>query len=101
PRPPPPSPPLPYTTLFRSDGTLELALGRLRMAERELHPAEVDVDVRIVGRDLRGLLQLRQGSGVPMLLHVQSAEVGVRVVVERVDRKSTRLNSSHVSISYA
>src|SRR5207245_11354709 len=71
-RPPPRSTLFPYTTLFRSD--LDLGL---------VHPYQVEAGAgdRRLGR--RGVLLLFGGG-----------ELGE-------DRKSTRLNSSHGSISYA
>src|SRR5690242_21619458 len=88
-RPPPGSTLFPYTTLFRSDSTclLDLALRiagpvtalhlnyglRDKAAEDEAHCAAV------------------------------CARLGIELHIERPrrDRKSTRLNSSHMSISYA
>src|SRR5207249_12233638 len=89
--PPPPPPPLfPYTTLFRSlalrpDGPLRDPL--LRPPPRPALPEE-DRAQRLQGRARveRGDRALpRRGALRP----------------RRRDRKSTRLNSSHVSISYA
>src|SRR5438067_10065819 len=74
---PPRSTLFPYTTLFRSG----LGLPRRVFAEF----AERN-DVRLVLRPRRSLCRYEQG-GDPQ--HKQR------------DRKSTRLNSSHVSISYA
>src|SRR5207249_10779471 len=71
--PPPRSPLFPYTTLFRSHDA-----GRLR------------------GSPVRGVPSRspsRRRSGRP--------RCGVAGVGKELDRKSTRLNSSHVSISYA
>src|SRR5207249_12239873 len=90
PRRPPRSPLFPYTTLFRSHlEPLRLAASRRRrrggrggprraLAHRPLHHGEV------VRRSLRRPDQTAQGQRR-----------------QRRDRKSTRLNSSHVSISYA
>src|SRR5207245_3642816 len=93
PRRPPPSTLFPYTTLFRSD---RLALhSELRLAQRVRQPA------RPSGR----VLSVRAVRDPP------SDGQGVRAGDERprhdvedargLDRKSTRLNSSHGSISYA
>src|SRR5207249_10923596 len=88
---PPTSTLFPYTTLFRSDDLL--------VVRPFLH------QVGAVGEDISGLDPL-----VPVLLdrvlaqrhqrpgRGQHQEVGGRLLQ---DRKSTRLNSSHVSISYA
>src|SRR5207245_10166548 len=81
--PPPPTPPLfPYTTLFRSRRARTLGLpGRsLRPAHRSW-PIDPRRQARLPGHPRRRL----------------AAAVGGRPL----DRKSTRLNSSHGSISYA
>src|SRR5699024_12662480 len=81
----PPSPPLfPYTTLFRSG---QSALDRLPVGV--LHLGDVGVGVR--GQDrVQGALD-RVGEELRECAGQRGG----------VDRKSTRLNSSHVSISYA
>src|SRR5699024_11419341 len=93
-----PSPFFPYTTLFRS---AELVVGRrpfLRHHDRDhrLPPRGVGAtdardlgDVRVVQQDA---LDVEGGDVLP---------AGLDDVLDPVDRKSTRLNSSHVSISYA
>src|SRR5690606_40141491 len=91
-RPPPRSPLFPYTTLFRSQPQRaghRLTVGQERrpadLAGRQLHVVLLDVVVAdVVGEptELRDVLPEQH-----------------RVVV--LDRKSTRLNSSHVKISYA
>src|SRR5207249_6965447 len=66
-------------------------LDPLGLAVRELHvepPATVEVDDRMRHRRVRALGQVVDLDG------------GGRLNVQ-LDRKSTRLNSSHVSISYA
>src|SRR5699024_12444657 len=81
----PPRPTLrPYTTLFRSTGG-ESALD----------------GVDAIGRGMRDRLE----HGFADLLigdigQVVPPEAGI-LLLETIDRKSTRLNSSHVSISYA
>src|SRR5207249_10850494 len=99
PLPPPPTSPLfPYTTLFRSP------IGQPRRSDNGprqaavpkdvLHQSEIDI---VLTED--GFHQW--GGQIP---HEESVP---RVVLRRLrttrrrDRKSTRLNSSHVSISYA
>src|SRR5438067_6369954 len=81
---PPRSTLFPYTTLFRSIVVgVELALA-----------VEVDVDMQPPPHDPRrahGVLRHRADGREPRLA------AGERLL----DRKSTRLNSSHVSISYA
>src|SRR5690625_6188875 len=84
---------VPYTTLFRSQ-----RLGDLLVAG-----GDVDL-VQVVGEV--GELALVGAAGDQRGHHV-GADVAHRaqpvadVVADGVDRKSTRLNSSHVAISYA
>src|SRR2546422_2504293 len=77
---PPRSTLFPYTTLFRS---LLFHAARQIAGEAPRERAEVGE-----AQQLREALPARRG--------IQSAQVGVQV-----DRKSTRLNSSHGYISYA
>src|SRR2546426_7494208 len=81
---PPRSTLFPYTTLFRS-----LAADRGRPSER----AQMRDDFRGLAHLLHGLAQL--ADDLPLVRHAELDEV------DRVDRKSTRLNSSHLVISYA
>src|SRR5207253_7497521 len=88
PLPPPISTLFPYTTLFRSEGQLllEHAVG----AAREQLLAQVPLErFDVVAQ--RCLVQERRRVHEPGERHVEAFE----------DRKSTRLNSSHVAISYA
>src|SRR5256885_7287557 len=71
---PPRSTLFPYTTLFRSLGQLEVVRGKQREGARP---------VVQLGGDAAGQRQAVEGAGAP------------------ADRKSTRLNSSHLVISYA
>src|SRR3712207_7982194 len=82
---PPRSTLFPYTTLFRSE-------------EEEPLPAvdRVEADVRRVADGVEEPLRL--GRFAP---GHDPVEVGVLALEGRVDRKSTRLNSSHANISYA
>src|SRR5437870_8373406 len=70
-RPPPRSTLFPYTTLFRSQSVADLAN------------------------------QIRQRTQAGENEQVKAALDQVRAAEARQDRKSTRLNSSHVAISYA
>src|SRR5690606_41910883 len=72
--PPPRSPLFPYTTLFRSRGRRSQSGGAAQ-----------------AGGDADGAVVVAQGG----------REVGAGRQERAVDRKSTRLNSSHVKISYA
>src|SRR5690606_40279445 len=80
----------PYTTLFRSDGadarghhTAGLGDDHLPPARRRARPEPGPLPPRLPAR---GAWPLPRAEGAP---HA------------RLDRKSTRLNSSHVKISYA
>src|SRR5690242_20999692 len=87
---PPRSTLFPYTTLFRSVrvGQAEQAVGdQLRRGEQV---AQVVVDLRHREPERREVALLLQHRG-KVALHR----------AELIDRKSTRLNSSHMSISYA
>src|SRR5690606_39928310 len=88
----PPSPPLfPYTTLFRSaERGLALDAGDRCAADRRDHPAGE-------GRAALPADASRAACRIPA--HGDPAQAGRRL--GRRDRKSTRLNSSHVKISYA
>src|SRR5689334_24596132 len=78
---PPSSTLFPYTTLFRS-----------LLAGREL--------AGDIGGDERLVLRLLAGIGVAGVDHQPRRQAGLDQFARR-DRKSTRLNSSHSSISYA
>src|SRR2546430_9873201 len=90
---PPRSTLFPYTTLFRSVGVLDPDNG-------DPFPPRLLDKAADVGDD-------RVALGSPLddaVLHVDDEECGVRPVLEcghGLDRKSTRLNSSHSQISYA
>src|SRR5207249_11428681 len=92
PPPPPTPPPFPYTTLFRS-----FALGH--QVARDLQP----IDGRPEGRvDLVGDAGREAAEGGHLLGRHELLLARLQRPVGRLeDRKSTRLNSSHVSISYA
>src|SRR3712207_8556563 len=81
---PPRSTLFPYTTLFRSDHGVDEAT-RLVVRRREAHDARA---APIIELDLH----VAQG-------HEAAAHDGRHPAV--LDRKSTRLNSSHANISYA
>src|SRR5689334_24656233 len=83
----------PYTTLFRSDGPLGRAVWRIAwptMLQNAIAGLQGIIDHVMVGRYVG---------------YTANAAIGVSwqiiIVVIVLDRKSTRLNSSHSSISYA
>src|SRR5690349_23359302 len=88
PRRPPRSTLFPYTTLFRSVGTRDLGgAGQDLVAIAIIEPVRLVID--------------EQATAVPAIaLREQGNRTQVRCPRDR-DRKSTRLNSSHVEISYA
>src|SRR5690606_39618442 len=95
---PPLSPSFPYTTLFRS---LRQLLFHGVGSEGRQHRtatgqnAERTTDGRATHDGGPGFLEL-------LLVRVQCTDLGVhRDALVAQDRKSTRLNSSHVKISYA
>src|SRR5690349_22769237 len=90
-RPPPSSTLFPYTTLFRSQENEPL--GTLVLEEIPPKPrgeSKIEVSFRV---DADGILHVRAAD----------AETGIHqeAHLQVLDRKSTRLNSSHVEISYA
>src|SRR5690606_41982792 len=91
---PPRFPILPYTTLFRSGGQLphHLALG-------DRVPGDDLGQQRGVETDVQGDQLVPVVDAPPVGADGGLADVGELVVGQ--DRKSTRLNSSHVKISYA
>src|SRR3712207_9527047 len=97
---PPRSTLFPYTTLFRSHG--RCGVGALRRGGAARAAAER------AGRRVRGECRVR-GGAARAVAGVPAARPGEPVLSHRVprgdaatvDRKSTRLNSSHANISYA
>src|SRR5437660_6188748 len=83
-RPPPRSPLFPYTTLFRSSNRCGTCLSYQRRGRVEIGECPET-----------GRLHVGQGTPHQARQHLPRADL------EKTDRKSTRLNSSHVAISYA
>src|SRR5689334_24131758 len=86
-RPPPRSTLFPYTTLFRSDG----GQGTCRGTDQ-------------AGHDTRRDAMARHGAALVVMGAPDQSDVCPRAdgrKISALDRKSTRLNSSHSSISYA
>src|SRR2546430_12610982 len=91
---PPRSTLFPYTTLFRSPDDLGFRQADQRRVDRQpLPPLHARLG-RQVSHALEGLDVLGPAIGIP-------GKVDRRGPDEDVDRKSTRLNSSHSQISYA
>src|SRR5437867_8031927 len=95
-RPPPPRTPLPYTTLFRSDVVVP-DTGSLRDDLRRW--VEI-VATDLADPDVIALMRANIGAG-PEGGHVCIADRETQLTAMLEDRKSTRLNSSHRTISYA
>src|SRR5207253_6502769 len=97
PRLPTPPPLIPYTTLFRSFPAVEnlqAALAQLKFA-RCPHSLTASLAVRQVPDRSSHSLHCRRSQNLP------SSETLPKIARSMKDRKSTRLNSSHVAISYA
>src|SRR5437868_12078996 len=86
-RPPPRSTLFPYTTLFRSAREVRGEPVREPRADHRAREA--------------GLPQRADGDDSDGPAHLEVAGAGGLAAADVLDRKSTRLNSSHVSISYA
>src|SRR5699024_12038012 len=100
--PSPPTPPLfPYTTLFRSDLALvcdeAVTCGAIEDAIRSASPLVAGVSLFDIYRG-KNLGEGKKSMAFSLVLADPKAELAPDQVE---DRKSTRLNSSHVSISYA
>src|SRR5690606_41433714 len=88
----------PSPTLFRSrERVSELLLGRLVLRKLPKPEPRVYEGVVPLGLILRRLLLGKD----PLTRHARGSGEGVALRRYRLDRKSTRLNSSHVKISYA
>src|SRR3712207_8840499 len=87
---PPRSTLFPYTTLFRSL-LHHLALPRGELIARDV--LELTSIIRKEVEELRG--------GIERLGHIAHITCVLGDVLHLLDRKSTRLNSSHANISYA
>src|SRR5690606_41516896 len=98
---PPTSPLFPYTTLFRSEERSQrAATPRERLQHSGLHGQEDIFDQLHAALERRGTQRI---GGLEDVRSAAQAEVlaGQPQVAELpADRKSTRLNSSHVKISY-
>src|SRR5207253_10778858 len=100
PRRPPPPPPFPYTTLFRSPAAVvdrdPLGVAHESLAERAAGAEELGMRRR--RREHGGASGGCERGDRPRAVEEQGAQRGTP---GHQDRKSTRLNSSHVAISYA
>src|SRR3712207_9370746 len=97
---PPRSTLFPYTTLFRSDGlaseiqkSIFILLGAALLV--------MSATLALVFRTRLRLLPLALALGATGITFGLFAALGLDLTMAAVDRKSTRLNSSHANISYA
>src|SRR3712207_9049211 len=97
---PPRSTLFPYTTLFRSDDVG--GAGGLAAAHGRGHAGRALVEARELVPAVDRSSELVEPAGEHRLGGVLGHHQRVRVATGKpVDRKSTRLNSSHANISYA
>src|SRR5256885_10944743 len=91
---PPRSTLFPYTTLFRSEAEQKVLLFRCRFRKEALE---------LLCTLPCGPFSLRAFQSLECRIHVRYGEhrLGGGIAHRRADRKSTRLNSSHLVISYA
>src|SRR5207249_8209926 len=83
---------------------LPISLGRQGGGERKIAAGQPLADRHEIGPDalvLTGKHPARAAKAGSHLVGDQQHAVACAQAAERADRKSTRLNSSHVSISYA
>src|SRR3712207_9519329 len=97
---PPRSTLFPYTTLFRSKTRRPDAVPFLVDALRE------DEDLTVAGAAAHALAEIGDRRAVPALVEALREKDPVNgliyaMALAKLDRKSTRLNSSHANISYA
>src|SRR5256885_9063014 len=88
---PPRSTLFPYTTLFRSSPLLEGA---------SVNGAR-GVIINVTGGSDLSLVEVSEASSIVQEAADEEANIIFGAVVDPADRKSTRLNSSHLVISYA
>src|SRR5699024_12030894 len=93
------SPLLLYTTLFRSELTFTYAEEELLLT----FDVEAEAYVSIVGESNKNYFDgiLEPNSNIDPIDLSDESNVFLNIGKRYLDRKSTRLNSSHVSISYA
>src|SRR5207253_8940017 len=98
---PPPSPLFPYTTLFRSGlRLLGVDVAGLDDLVGELIVLHLHDQVVREAALLRRRVKRRAGAAGDEVLNPVDRGLVEKMLVPLEDRKSTRLNSSHVAISY-
>src|SRR5207249_12304948 len=99
--PPPSSTPFPYTTLFRSLGDRGRPVAgevpaTVDLLDDLLRRARARAEHRVRHADQGDECRVRR---LPVAVRLAAEDRGRLAAVHEADRKSTRLNSSHVSIS--
>src|SRR5437899_9622844 len=94
--PPPPPTPFPYPTLFRSHRNVTPKNILFRAADNHIKLADMGLAKALSGSALR---QFSMRTKIPEELPYMAPEQTQPNA--NLDRKSTRLNSSHLGISYA
>src|SRR5690606_41999086 len=94
-----PTPLVPYTTLFRSQTQVQTNIdfdfaAGIRTLMRQ------DPDIIMVG-EIRDLTTAEMATQAALTGHLVLSTLHTNDAPTAIDRKSTRLNSSHVTISYA
>src|SRR5207249_11376057 len=98
---PPPRPTLfPYTTLFRSAAQTDLTGDWVLTITSPQGPRDLSAKLKQDGEKLTGTVVTPRGEAA-LEGTITGPDVKIAWKAEVQDRKSTRLNSSHVSISYA
>src|SRR5207248_7768722 len=97
---PPSSTLFPYTTLFRSHA-LGHQLQDLELPSGEGRGRVLLALLGLLGQRVELVEQLRRHRGRDQALALDDGPDGFGHLLDREDRKSTRLNSSHRTISYA
>src|SRR5690606_40896423 len=87
----------PYTTLFRSESKRDTALGLMSIHRNKPYHLP---DTMKSNEELQEVYnEIINTDRVVMYDHFGSNDIDI--ILAKIDRKSTRLNSSHVKISYA
>src|SRR5205807_9155972 len=98
---PPPTPPFPYTTLFRSAGILPRALAAVHPRFKTPYVAvHVQGALGIAIAVILGFALSSPLNAFALLGTMVTLIVVVIYILTNLDRKSTRLKSSHLVISY-
>src|SRR5690606_40442647 len=97
PQPPPTSPLFPYTTLFRSRDNAVVDDMSLKVVTQRAPTAEELADLKFAFRVAKHV----KSNAIVYARNGATVGIGAGQMSRVEDRKSTRLNSSHVKISYA